>query len=348
MAKNKKAKIHKKIDGQLLQMNKKFSNLKMKQKDKITGWVYEEYKKYVTENEKTPDSVADEHIIEVVLDKIHEAQIWIPDDEIYSYYHSKKPHLQRRLDNEKAIKFKSYVSFYKSIVDQDKTSVVICNLKHEIIYMNPAAVLNYSKYGGDKLIGRSLLDCHNPESREKIKQVVDWFAADESHNIVYTFHNEKQNKDVYMVALRDEGKLIGYYEKHEYRDAETMCGDFMTKDEWYKQLFERLGNSKFRSSFHLKQKDIDYINEKGLDTIRQHAIDFIAKREAPAVIPNDGKQTPTKGHPVFIAQHATAICCRECIRKWHKMQPGKELSQVQQDYLVDVIMTWIQREIERQ
>ena len=69
----------------------------------------------------------------------------------------------------------------------------------------------------------------------------------------------------------------------------------MTKDEWYKQLFERLGNSKFRSGFHLKQKDIDYINDKGLDTIRQHARDFIAKREAPAVIPNDGKQTPTKG-----------------------------------------------------
>ena len=126
-----------------------------------------------------------------------------------------------------------------------------------------------------------------------------------------------------------------------------ICGDFMTKDEWYKQLFERLGNSKFRSSFHLKQKDIDYINDKGLDTIRQHARDFIAKREAPAVIPNDGKQTPTKGHPVFIAQHATATCCRECIRKWHKIQTGKELSQVQQEYLVDVIMTWIQKELER-
>ena len=122
----------------------------------------------------------------------------------------------------------------------------------------------------------------------------------------------------------------------------------MTKDEWYRQLFERLDNSKFRSSFHLKQKDIDYINEKGLDTIRQHAADFIAKREAPAYIANDGKQTPMRGHPVFIAQHATATCCRECIRKWHKMQPGKELSQVQQDYLVDVIMTWIQREMERQ
>lgn len=189
MAKSKKTKIHKKIDGQLLQMNKKFSNFKMKQKDKITGWVYEEYKKYVTE---------------------------------YDYYRRKKPQLQRRLDNEKVIKFKSYASFYKSIVDQDRASVVICNLKHEIIYMNPAAVTSYAKRGGDKLIGRSLLDCHNPEARDKIQRVVDWFAADKSHNFVYTFHNEKQNKDVYMVALRDEGKLIGYYEKHEYRNAETM------------------------------------------------------------------------------------------------------------------------------
>ena len=121
----------------------------------------------------------------------------------------------------------------------------------------------------------------------------------------------------------------------------------MTKEEWYEYLFERLGNSKFRSSFHLKQKDIDYINEKGLDTIMQHAEDFIAKREAPAFIPNDGKQTPMKGHPVFIAQHATATCCRECICKWHKMRPGRQLSKVQQDYLVDVIMTWIRKELER-
>ena len=126
---------------------------------------------------------------------------------------SKKKKIYKKID---------MVSFYKSIVDQDRASVVICNLKHEIIYMNPAAVISYAKRGGDKLIGRSLLDCHNPESRDRIQQVVDWFAVDESHNIVYTFHNEKQNKDVYMVALRDEGKLIGYYEKHEYRNAETM------------------------------------------------------------------------------------------------------------------------------
>lgn len=112
--------------------------------------------------------------------------------------------------------------FYKSILEQERASVVICNLEHEIIYMNPAAMKNYADHGGEKLLGSSILDCHNQKSREKIRQVVDWFMANKSHNIVYTFYNEKQNKDVYMVALRDEGKLIGYYEKHEYRNAETM------------------------------------------------------------------------------------------------------------------------------
>ena len=123
----------------------------------------------------------------------------------------------------------SYANFFQSIIDQDRATVVICNLEHEIIYMNPAAVHNYEKWGGEKLIGRSLLDCHNPESVEKIKKVVEWFAADDSHNIVYTSHNEKQNKDIYMVALRENGQLIGYYEKHEYRNAETMdTYDFTT------------------------------------------------------------------------------------------------------------------------
>ena len=80
----------------------------------------------------------------------------------------------------------------------------------------------------------------------------------------------------------------------------------------------------------LRSRSNDRVGRRDLDTIRQHAADFIAKREAPAYMANDGKQTPMRGHPVFIAQHATATCCRECIRKWHKMQPGKGLSQVQQ------------------
>ena len=113
-------------------------------------------------------------------------------------------------------------AFYRSVLEQDRAAVVLCDLEHTIIYMNPAAIQNYAKHGGEKLTGRSLLDCHNAESGKRIQQVIDWFAADVSHNLVYTFHNEKQNKDVYMVALRDGDKLIGYYEKHEFRNPETM------------------------------------------------------------------------------------------------------------------------------
>jgi len=104
----------------------------------------------------------------------------------------------------------------------DRCAVVICNLAHEIIYMNPAACARYAKRGGAELVGKSLLDCHNAASREMIRKVTDWFRESDTHNIIYTSRNEKENKDVYMVALREEtGELIGYYEKHEYRTVET-------------------------------------------------------------------------------------------------------------------------------
>ncbi len=109
------------------------------------------------------------------------------------------------------------------------------------------------------------------------------------------------------------------------------------------EILDRLSKSKFRSSFKLKQKDIDYINQKGLETIKKHAQDFIAKRVAPAFVANDGKQTPMRGHPVFIAQHATATCCRKCINKWHKFPTGTQLTQQQQDYIVELIMKWIEK-----
>ena len=114
-------------------------------------------------------------------------------------------------------------AYFKSIIDQDRESVVICDLNHIIIYMNPAAVVDYKKYGGASLLGKSLLACHNPHSVEAIRKVVDWFAADAGHNIVYTYYNPKHVRDVYMVALRDaSGTLIGYYEKHDSRKSETM------------------------------------------------------------------------------------------------------------------------------
>ena len=112
--------------------------------------------------------------------------------------------------------------FFKSIIDQDRTSIVICDLEHTIIYMNPAAIANYEKCGGEALVGSSLLDCHNAQSCEKIEQVLAWFAKSSDNNIIYESHNSVKNKDVYIVALRDESKnLIGYYEKHEFRAPET-------------------------------------------------------------------------------------------------------------------------------
>ena len=113
--------------------------------------------------------------------------------------------------------------FFKSVIDRDRAPIVLCDLDHTIIYMNSAAVCKYAKRGGEKLIGQSLLACHNQHSRELIEKTVAWFQENPEHNIIYEFHNEKDNRDVYTVAMRDaNGTLIGYYEKHEYRNRETM------------------------------------------------------------------------------------------------------------------------------
>ncbi len=114
----------------------------------------------------------------------------------------------------------------------------------------------------------------------------------------------------------------------------------------YNDMLNKLSKSKFRNSFHLKEKDINYIKEKGYDKIKEHAYDFINKRLAPSFIPNDGKQTPMKGHPVFIAQHACACCCRGCLEKWHHIPKGKCLNEKEVKYIVNLIMLWIKKEYE--
>ena len=112
------------------------------------------------------------------------------------------------------------------------------------------------------------------------------------------------------------------------------------------QLLDSLATSKFRSSFHLNSKMKDYVMEKGLNKIKLDAIDLIKKRVEPENPNNDGKQTPMKQvHPVFIAQHATGCCCRGCLEKIHHIKKGHKLSNEEIDYIVNVIMLWIQREI---
>jgi exodeoxyribonuclease V alpha subunit len=106
-------------------------------------------------------------------------------------------------------------------------------------------------------------------------------------------------------------------------------------------ILPRLSRSKFRSRFTLDAEDREYIEKIGIDKIKSHAEDFITKRLASENPPNDGKQTPFKGHPVFKAQHATATCCRDCLQKWHAIPKDRSLNHEEIDYVVMLIMRWI-------
>ena len=105
-----------------------------------------------------------------------------------------------------------------SVMERDSAPVVICDTDSVIVYMNAAAKVRYRA----DLTGKSLKNCHPPKANAAIDRVLDWFRESPDHNRVYTFRNDQENKDVYMIALRNAaGELIGYYEKHEYRNRET-------------------------------------------------------------------------------------------------------------------------------
>jgi hypothetical protein len=107
-------------------------------------------------------------------------------------------------------------------------------------------------------------------------------------------------------------------------------------------VFAALARSPFRRRFALAAKERDYLAEKGMATVLEHARDFIAGRLAPAAPRNDGKQTPFRGHPVFVAQHATATCCRGCLAKWHGIAAGRALTAEEQAHAVAAIARWLE------
>ena len=109
-------------------------------------------------------------------------------------------------------------------------------------------------------------------------------------------------------------------------------------------LFARLARSKFRSRFTLRGPELGYLRDKGLATVLSHAADFVRERLAPANPLNDGKQTPMRKHPAFVAQHATATCCRGCLEKWHGIAKGRELTANDQRYVNEVIERWLRRQ----
>lgn len=107
-----------------------------------------------------------------------------------------------------------------------------------------------------------------------------------------------------------------------------------------------LSKSKFRSSFHLRKYMIDYINKVGLIKIKEDAEYFIRNRISDTSKVIDGKQTPLRNHPVFIAQHATATCCRNCLYKWHHIPKNRLLTNHEIDFCVALIMKWIENELQ--
>lgn len=146
--------------------------------------------------------------------------------------------------------------------------------------------------------------------------------------------------------------------KHTNKHNTPVEGDLFADDEFYNapaayeqkdydfgDLFARLSRSAFRSRFRLNTADKEYVTEKGFDVIRRHAEDFIRKRLTPAYIPNDGRQTPMRGHPVFTAQHATGCCCRGCLEKWHGIPRGRMLTHDEQAYAAVVVTEWIRRQM---
>lgn len=110
------------------------------------------------------------------------------------------------------------------------------------------------------------------------------------------------------------------------------------------EVFDALAASPFRRRFGLRGKELEYFRRKGLAVVLEHAADFIEKRLAPASPARDGKQTPMRHHPVFIAQHATATCCRGCLQKWHAIPKGRALEATEKQYILEVIKTWLVRE----
>lgn len=117
------------------------------------------------------------------------------------------------------------------------------------------------------------------------------------------------------------------------------------RDKIVNDKLNSLSKSKFRSSFHLNKKMKEYVISKGIDKIQRDAYEIINIRLKPSFIKNDGKQTPMKQvHPIFIAQHACACCCRSCLEKWHHIEKDKELSNNEINYIVYLLITWIKKE----
>ena len=212
-------------------------------------------------------------------------------------------------------------------VTRAKKILVLVGEKKAVYY----AIKNETTTGRNTMLARRL----QPDSKEaqEVKTQLLQEAFDETVN-------ETGSAPVATSPQKREKKIV-------YKDGIQPSMVCETPAVYEGNLWKRLSQSKFRSSFSLKANDRSYVSDKGMDKVREHACDFIRKRLAQADIPNDGKQTPMRGHPVFVAQHATATCCRGCLEKWHHIPKERELTETEQEYIVNVIMEWISREMKK-
>ena len=212
-------------------------------------------------------------------------------------------------------------------VTRAKKILVLVGEKKAVYY----AIKNETTTGRNTMLARRL----QPDSKEaqEVKTQLLQEAFDETVN-------ETGSAPVAISPQKREKKIV-------YKDGIQPSMVCETPAVYEGNLWKRLSQSKFRSSFSLKANDRSYVSDKGMDKVREHVCDFIRKRLAQADIPNDGKQTPMRGHPVFVAQHATATCCRGCLEKWHHIPKGRELTETEQEYIVNVIMEWINREMKK-
>jgi predicted Fe-S protein YdhL (DUF1289 family) len=111
------------------------------------------------------------------------------------------------------------------------------------------------------------------------------------------------------------------------------------------EAFRRLAAAPFRRKFRLVGRELAYVETWGLPVVMKHGAKFIDERLAPAFPRNDGKQTPWRNHPVFVAQHATATCCRGCLERVHEIAKGHSLTPDERAYVLGVLERWLAEQV---
>lgn len=118
----------------------------------------------------------------------------------------------------------------------------------------------------------------------------------------------------------------------------------MTDKDW-QELKQKLADDGRFEKYVLGEAEQEYVSSRGMAILRLHATDFVNKRLAPANPKNDGRQTPTKGHPVFIAQHACGCSDRGSLAQFYHIEKGRTLTSEEVELIVNVILTWIEENI---